>query len=66
MLRTVTPQPEEKYPEVSTNAFARAMLVKPQSVRKRWSQTGSYHGIKPRKLANGLLSWPNPKSVSGD
>lgn len=42
----------------STQEFATLNLVRPQSVRKRLCQTGSYFGIKPTKLPNGKLLWP--------
>ncbi len=42
----------------STREFAALNLVRPQSVRKRFCQTGSYFGIKPTKLPNGKLLWP--------
>lgn len=44
---------------VDTDEFADINLVKGQSVRKRYSQTGSYFGIRPLKLANGRLKWPH-------
>jgi hypothetical protein len=45
-------------PGRDTNEFARAHHVKPQSVRRRYSETGSYFGVKPNKLPNRRLSWP--------
>ncbi len=45
-------------PSTSTNAFASGYLVKPQTVLKRYSNTGSYFGVKPIKLPNGRLAWP--------
>ena len=47
---------------ISTDKFASLNLVRPQTVRKRLSKSGSYFGISPLKLANGRLLWPN-KSV---
>lgn len=48
-----------------TSGFASDLDVKPQSVRKRYSQTGSYFGIRPLiKLPNGRLRWPkNPVRI---
>ena len=43
----------------STEDFAAAKLVKPQSVRSRLCREGSYFGIRPHKLANGRLAWPD-------
>lgn len=42
----------------STNEFADELRLRPQSVRKRYSQQGSYYGIFPEKLPNGRLRWP--------
>lgn len=43
---------------LSTEEFAAPRKVKPESVRSRYSKTGSYFGVKPIKLANGRLLWP--------
>lgn len=43
---------------LETEEFASAINRKPASVRVRLCQTGSYFGIKPRKLPNGRLLWP--------
>lgn len=43
---------------LTTEEFAHFLSLKSQSIRKRYSLTGSYHGIRPRKLANGRLYWP--------
>lgn len=44
---------------LSTNDFACALSLRPQSIRKRFNQTGSYFGLKPVKLPNGRLYWPS-------
>jgi len=44
--------------ELNTSAFAALNLVKDQTVRAQYCRTGSYHGVRPRKLANGRLAWP--------
>lgn len=44
---------------LTTEAFAAALHFKPQSIRKRYSQTGTYYGIRPHKLPNGHLRWPS-------
>lgn len=49
---------EDKRAWWPTNEFAAELDVKPQSVRKRYSQTGSFWGIKPITLPNGHLRWP--------
>lgn len=43
---------------INTEQFARLNLVRPQSVCARLCRTGSYHGIRPTKLASGRLLWP--------
>jgi len=43
----------------STEDFAAANLVKPQSVRSRYCREGSYFGVRPHKLPNGRLLWPD-------
>ena len=50
--------PSERHPGVPTATYAKRKLVKPQTVRKRYSQTGSYFGDIPRKLSSGRLEWP--------
>ena len=52
------PQNPLKY-ELSAEQFANLNQVKPQSVRARLCRTGSYFGIRPVKLANGRLAFPN-------
>lgn len=43
----------------NTEQFAELNGVKAQSVRKRYSQTGSYFGIRPVRLASRRLKWPH-------
>jgi hypothetical protein len=45
--------------ELSADEFATLNQVKSQSVRARLCRTGSYFGIRPLKLANGRLAFPN-------
>jgi len=45
--------------ELSAEQFANLNQVKPQSVRARLCRTGSYFGVRPVKLANGRLAFPN-------
>lgn len=42
----------------TTNQLAHGLTVRPQTIRKRYAQTGSYFGVKPIKLPNGRLYWP--------
>lgn len=41
-----------------TAEYAAGKKVMPQTVRKRYSQTGSYFGDVPVKAPNGRLLWP--------
>jgi len=43
---------------LTTEDLAAELALKPQSLRKRYSQTGSYFGVRPKKLPNGQLRWP--------
>lgn len=49
-------------PLLTTEGLAVALAMRPQSIRKRLSQTGAYFGLRPFKLPNGRLLWP-PNSV---
>lgn len=42
---------------LTTEELAAALSLHPQSLRKRFSQTGSYFGLKPLKLPNRRLIW---------
>lgn len=44
---------------LSTAQFAHLNLVEEESVRKRYSKTGSYHGVRPLRLPNRRLLWPD-------
>ena len=43
---------------LTTESLANAIGAKAGSIRVRLCQTGSYFGIKPKKLPNGRLLWP--------
>lgn len=43
---------------LTTNQLADGLSLRPQTIRKRYSQTGAYFGVKPTKLPNGRLYWP--------
>lgn len=45
-------------PLLSTEELAAATKARPQSIRKRYCQTGSYWGLRPVKLPSGRLLWP--------
>lgn len=42
-----------------TDAFAAQWLVETQTVLKRYAATGSYCGVRPIKLSNRRLLWPD-------
>ncbi|TKC90844.1 DNA-binding protein [Trinickia terrae] len=46
-------------PFLTTEELASLMAVRPQSIRKRYMETGSYHGVRPTKLPNRFLAWPS-------
>lgn len=43
---------------LSTEELAAQLTLRPQSIRKRYSQTGAYFCLRPVKLPNGRLMWP--------
>ncbi len=43
---------------LTTEELATALTILPQSIRKRFSQTGQYFGLRPKKMPNGRLLWP--------
>jgi hypothetical protein len=43
---------------LTTGELASLLNLRPQSIRKRYSQTGSYFRLRPMKLKNGRLLWP--------
>lgn len=46
---------------LTTEELSAELGIGPQSIRKRYSQTGSYFGLRPVKLPNRRLLWPpNP------
>ncbi|CAB3778267.1 DNA-binding protein [Pararobbsia alpina] len=42
---------------LTTEELAMALAMSAQSIRKRYSQTGSYFGLRPIKLLNRRLLW---------
>jgi hypothetical protein len=49
---------------LSCSEFAAINQVKAQTVRKRFCLTGSYFGVRPKKLANNRLAWPAVQVVA--
>ncbi|WP_435750737.1 hypothetical protein [Thauera sp. AutoDN2] len=47
-----------EYP-LDTAQFAARQGIKTQSLRVRLSRTGHYFGVRPLRLANRLLRWPD-------
>ncbi|QGZ61080.1 DNA-binding protein [Paraburkholderia acidisoli] len=43
---------------LSTEELASHLTLRPQSIRKRYCQTGTYYSLRPVKLPNGRLMWP--------
>lgn len=43
---------------LSTHELAEKLGMNAQSIRKRYTQQGSYFGVRPHKLPNGRLLWP--------
>lgn len=48
---------------MSTEQLAAMLHIKPQSIRKRYSETGGYYGLRPTKLPNRRLMWPSDSLV---
>lgn len=53
-----TPTQEPTFNQ-STAQFSKIAGVQADSIRVRLCKTGSYFGIKPIKLRNGRLLWPD-------
>lgn len=45
-------------PLLSTEELATLLTLRPQSIRKRYCQTGAYFCLRPLKMPNGRLMWP--------
>ena len=43
---------------LTTPQLGARLGIKPESIRVRLCNTGSYFGLKPQKLPNGRLAWP--------
>ncbi|KWF95616.1 DNA-binding protein [Burkholderia cepacia] len=43
---------------LTTEELASLLSLRPQSIRKRYCQTGAYFTLRPVKLPNGRLMWP--------
>lgn len=43
---------------LTTKEFAQQLRIQEASIRRRYCLFGSYFGVKPTKLANGKLIWP--------
>lgn len=57
-----------KHSNVPVELAAPSVLGVASLVRKRYSQTGTYFGVRPVKLCNGRLGWPAEfvkKSIEG-
>jgi hypothetical protein len=45
-------------PLLTTEELAAQLTLRPQSIRKRYCQTGAYFCLRPVKMPNGRLMWP--------
>lgn len=45
-------------PLLSTEELAAQLTLRPQTIRKRYCQTGAYFSVRPVKMPNGRLMWP--------
>jgi hypothetical protein len=43
---------------ITTEELAALLSIRPQSIRKRFCQTGAYFSLRPVKMPNGRLMWP--------
>lgn len=43
----------------TTEQFAAQIGLLPQSIRSQLCRSGSYYGVRPKKLPNGRLLWPD-------
>lgn len=44
---------------LTTEELADLLSIRPQSIRKRYCQTGAYFSLRPVKMPNGRLAWPS-------
>lgn len=58
-VRTTTPLKSADHYNLTTDEFALQRRTNSQTVRKRYCQHGSYFGIRPLRLPNGKLLWPD-------
>jgi hypothetical protein len=43
---------------LTTDELATWLSLRPNTIRKRYCQTGAYFCLRPVKLPNGRLMWP--------
>jgi hypothetical protein len=59
---------------ITTEQLSRLLHLKPQSLRAALCRHGHYFGLRPRRLPNGRLIWPDdsidqltrPRAVEGE
>lgn len=44
---------------MTNNKFAEIIGINPTSIHRRVCLTGSFYGLRPQKLPNGRLLWPD-------
>lgn len=49
---------EQMTQHLTTEMLAKALNIKPQTLRASLCRNGSYYGIRPVKMPNRLLLWP--------
>ncbi|MGQ3003532.1 MAG: hypothetical protein ACT6UH_09040 [Hydrogenophaga sp.] len=59
LIKTTPPNMSASKFNRTTDEFASALRTKAQTIRKRYCLHGSYFGIRPLRLPNGKLLWPD-------
>ncbi len=52
-----------KKKRIPTDQFAKKHQVKPNTVRSAYCRDGHYMGIRPIKLPNRFLAWPDEEVI---
>lgn len=58
MTALISATPTKTRRPITTEELAALLSIRPQSIRKRYCQTGAYFSLRPVKLPNGRLMWP--------
>jgi hypothetical protein len=57
-MTTQQPAAIQSQRPITTEELATLISITPQSIRKRYCQTGAYFSLRPAKMPNGRLMWP--------